>query len=557
MKKLFTFCCFVLGSIPLLVQGQTVRKHFIYFKDKANSPYSVSQPAAFLSPAALARRIRQNITVSGRDLPVNPAYVTAIKNAGVPVLYKSRWFNGVMVSCDSAKLNQLLALPFVKNGFTADKSGPSRQPEKLEQPANNQRIAANRSDYGIAYRQAEMIGATKMHDAGFRGEGKTIAVFDAGFPGVNTALPFAHLYQNNQIKGVYDFVDNDKTVYEKNSHGTQTLSCIGAYQFGRYIGTAYKANFYLFITENDDSEHPVEEFNWLFAAEYADSAGVDIISSSLGYTTFDFPSRSYTYADLNGNTAVATRAADFAAATGILVVNSAGNEGSSGWRYVGAPADGDSVLAVGAVDSLGTKANFSSFGPTADGRIKPNLSAQGQLSAVVFANGFIGRNNGTSFSCPILSGMAAGFWQANPNLTNMQVIQYLQQSASQATNPDNLLGYGIPNFIKAHQLLNPGFPDNPTNPEQPLAPENVVSLFPNPVRGNTVTLTFNNPAEATQIEVKIYDRLGRSVNTLHLNKPATNARASFALNPGMAAGIYFMQVSWGKETKVLRVIKMQ
>jgi serine protease AprX len=385
-----------------------------------------------------------------------------------------------------------------------------------------------------------MIGAAQMHDNGFRGEGMTIAVFDAGFPGVNSASPFSHLFTNNQIKGVYDFVDHDNTVYEKSSHGTMTLSCIGAMLLGSYIGTAPKANFYLFITEDDLSEHPVEEFNWLFAAEYADSAGVDIISSSLGYTEFDYPTPSYTYASMNGNTAVSTRAGDFAAATGILVINSAGNEGNTSWHYISAPADGDSVLAVGAVDSLGVKVSFSSYGPNSAGKIKPNLSAQGALSAVVLPNGAIGRNNGTSFSCPILAGMAAGFWQANPNLTNMQVLSLLQRSATQANNPDNNLGYGIPNFTVAQQLVGPAG----------------IVAFPNPSANNHITLAFPNDFSRDPFQIKVYDRTGRMVQDYSIDKLNSERVVKLPLNPRLPAGMYIMHIMQGNQMKYLRFLKL-
>jgi serine protease AprX len=542
MKKLFTGFCFFFLCLAFNSKAQTgtVRKHFIYFRDKANSPYSVNQPAAYLSPAALARRSRQQITVKSRDLPVNPAYVNGIKATGAPVLYRSKWFNGVLVSCDSAKLAQLQALPFVKNAVTTNKSKPKTLPDKLETQPSGQRIAASRADYGIAYRQAQMIGATQMHDSGFRGEGMTIAVFDAGFPGVNTASPFNHLYTNNQIKGVYDFVDRDNTVYEKSSHGTMTLSCIGAMQTGAYIGTAPNANFYLFITENDNSEHPVEEYNWLFAAEYADSVGVDIISSSLGYTEFDYPSLSYTYASLNGNFAVSTKAADFAAATGILVVNSAGNEGNSAWHYIGAPADGDSVLAVGAVDSTGIKVGFSSFGPNSAGLIKPNLAAQGALSAVVLPNGVVSRNNGTSFSCPIMAGLVAGFWQANPQLTNMQVINFLQRSGSLANNPNNNLGYGIPNFAVAQQMANP----------------TGIVAYPNPSADEQISLAFPNNFSKDPIQIKVFDRTGRMVQDFTVPKLNSQRTAELPFRPGLTSGIYILHIMQGDQSKFIRFMKL-
>lgn len=551
MKRLFTAASLLfLSSLVFSAQAQTQRKHFVYFKDKANSPYSLSNPKAYLSQAALQRRENQGINLTTRDLPVNPAYIMQLKNTGVQVLYKSKWFNGAVVFCDSAKLAQINTLPFVKNSTTLNRTKPTNQsPAKFpEKPSSNLRVAADRSQYGIAFRQAEMVGATRLHDQGFHGEGKTIAVFDAGFPGVNTAKPFKHLYDNGQIKGTFNYLEKITDVYKESSHGTQTLSCIGAYQPGLFIGTSYKSNFFLFITEDDRfrDEQRIEEFNWAIAAEYSDSAGVDVISSSLGYTEFDFPSASYTYADMDGNTTIITRAADMAAATGILVVNSAGNDGNNGWHYLSAPSDGDSVLAVGAVDSTGFKAGFSSFGPASDGRIKPNVSAQGILAAVVLPNGQVGRANGTSFSCPIMAGMATAFWQAYPFLTNMEVIKYLQQSATQAKNPDNNLGYGIPNYSQAKALVDAQF-----------GITNNIGVTPNPLLANQeILLDFDNEAVFGAIQVKIFDRVGRLVEDQTVQKKMRQP-VSLKMSSKIDAGIYIMQVMWGDQVRTQRLIKLQ
>lgn len=548
MKRLFTAAGLLfLSTFFTEIQAQTQHKHFVYFKDKINTPYSLSNPKAFLSDAALSRRQNQNIKLNNRDLPVNPAYVSALKNAGVNVVYKSKWFNGAVILCDSAKLLQVSALPFIKSAATLERSHPSQSPEKFkDKPVNSQRTSADRRQYGIAYNQAEMIGATRLHDEGFHGEGKTIAVFDAGFPGVNSVQPFAHLFQNGQVKGVYNFVENTPDVYKDSSHGTMTLSCIGAYLPGSYIGTAYKSDFYLFVTEYAPSEQHIEEFNWLIAAEYADSAGVDVINSSLGYTTFDYPSASYTYADMNGNTAVITKAADFAAATGMLVVNSAGNDGDDGWHYIGAPADADSILSVGAVDSLGFKAGFSSFGPTVDGRIKPNVSTQGALSAVVYPNGQVGRNNGTSFSSPIMAGMAAAFWQAFPYLTNMEVIKYLQQSASLANKPNNELGYGIPNYSKARFLV-----------EQQFGSGSNINTFPNPLgKDQNLVLDFEDDGVNGLVQVKIFDRVGRLVDDITVQKKMRES-VSVKIDPQLNAGVYIMQVLYGSNIRTHRLVKLQ
>ncbi|MFC5270110.1 S8 family serine peptidase [Adhaeribacter terreus] len=554
MNRLFAafFIPFFFISLhPALAQNSD--KHFVYFKDKANSPYSLSKPEQFLSPAALKRRQKQKITLNQRDLPVNPSYVTGLKALGVEVRYKSKWLNGAVIVCDSAKLMQVLALPFVKNGQTLNREIPGKKgddPEQIEvlisgSSALNARKTADPAQYGESYLQAEMIGATQMHDAGFHGEGMTVAVFDNGFPGVDRTIPFAHLYQNNQVKGAYNFVANNKNVYSRGGHGTNTLSNIAAYQPGKFIGTAYKANIYLFVTEDDDGENPIEEAYWLIAAEYADSAGVDVINSSLGYSNkFDNPSLEHTYADMDGNTTIVTKAADIAASTGMLVVNSAGNEGDKTWRYIIAPADGDSVLTVGAVDAQTNKASFSSFGPTSDNRIKPNLAAMGVQAAVVNSFGEVGKSNGTSFSGPILAGLATGFWQANPQLTNMQVIEYLQRSATQANNPDNNLGYGIPNFMKAQELVSKDF-----------GLVNTLTLYPNPTNTNVLHLGFAEMAYAGPVDIKIYDRTGRLVDQVLLQRELGQPM-EFKLSSAVVSGLYIVQVAWAENVETLRFVKL-
>lgn len=449
-----------------------VRKHFIYFKDKANTPYTTNDPGKFLSARALERRQKQGISLTNRDLPVNPSNVKLLKARGASVLYTSKWLNAAVVNCDSVVLRQLLQLPFVKSGQTLSRkitNQNNRAPGAPKQTLNNPalRTTNDRAVYGKAFNQANMIGAIDLHTAGFRGENMNVAIFDGGFPGVDGISAFSHLFSDNRIKATYDFVGKDTYVFERDNHGTNVLSTMAAYEPGTMVGTAYRANYYLFITEDSGSEHHIEEVNWLLAAEFADSAGVDVINSSLGYNDFDAPSVDYTYQDMNGRNAIITKAADIAASTGILVVNSAGNEGNKPWRYISAPADGDSVLTVGAVDSLGRLASFSSVGPTFDGRLKPNLVAQGVYATILSRSGVVGRANGTSFSSPILAGMAACFWQSNPELTNMDVIRLLQASASKADNPDNMFGFGIPNGYKAYEVAR--------------EESDKTKLFPNPI----------------------------------------------------------------------------
>ncbi|AYA36374.1 peptidase S8 [Hymenobacter oligotrophus] len=496
----------------------TVRRHLIYFKDKAGTPFTVSQPRDFLSERALQRRQRQGIAVQPRDLPVSPGYTAQLKStAGVRVLYTSRWFNAAVVECDSAALGRVQGLPFVRAANTLNRTATATPaPPAAPAPATAARTTAERDpSYGLGFWQADMLGAVTMHKAGYRAEGMHIAVFDAGFPGVDRMGIFESMRNEGRLLSTFDFVDRDKTVFEKSTHGTLCLSTMAGNQPGKFIGTAPKASYHLMITEDTRSEQHIEEVNWLLAAEYADSVGVDIISSSLGYNTFDAPSRDYSYQDMNGRTAIASRAATMAARTGILVVNSAGNDGANSWRYIGAPADADSVLTVGAVDSLRQQAVFSSLGPTADGRIKPNVSAQGVGSVIVNVGDVVQRGNGTSYACPITAGMAAGFWQANPTLSAQQVIEWLQRSATQANRPDNLQGYGIPSFTRAYNLLNP---NNPLSAKAGPNPGGEMSIFPNPA-GRELALQLPEAFRRKALRVRVTDAKGALVKELLLPPP--------------------------------------
>jgi hypothetical protein len=291
-----------------------------------------------------------------------------------------------------------------------------------------------------------------MHRQGFKGKGMLVAVFDAGFENLPQLDAMRHLFVNGRILDTYNFVEDNGYVYGKGGdHGTKVLSTMAAYDPGKIIGTAPEASYLLYRTEDASSEYRIEEFNWLLAAERADSAGADVINSSLGYNNFDDKSMSYTYEQMDGNTAYVTQAADMAAAVGMLVVTSAGNEGRGKWKYITAPADADSVLTVGAVDSKGSYAEFSSKGNTPDGRTKPDVVAKGAATTVVSPGNRVTVSNGTSFSSPLMAGFATSLWQAYPKLNNMEVIDILRRSGSQAQKPDSLLGYGIPDYERAKE----------------------------------------------------------------------------------------------------------
>lgn len=555
MRLLLLSICLLL-YLPVLAQepgnseGEE-QKRLIYFTDKNNSPYSLSEPLEFLSQKALQRRQRQDIVLTARDLPVNPTYISALKDAGVTVWYTSRWFNAAVVQCSEEQLQQLRELPFVRGTQILNRLAIPVKALQHEVEHNLKAMsvetaapwpALESDDYGPAFHQSDMLGADELHQDGFTGKGMTIAVFDAGFPGVQNIAAFSHLFQNAQLKGTFDFVKKQEDVFGADAHGTAVLSTMAAYMPQSIVGTAFGANYLLLRTEDAATEHNIEEINWLLAAEFADSAGADVINSSLGYTLFDTPSQSYTYQDMDGNTSIVSKAADFAAATGMLVVTSAGNEGNKSWRYISAPADADSVLAVGAVDSLGTKALFSSFGPTADGRIKPDVVALGQKAYFILPNGKIARGNGTSFAGPIVAGFAASLWQANPFKTNLELIELLRSSGSNSLNADNSIGYGIPNYSRTITSL-PGLPTQE-------------SLYiTNPVQHGPIILYMGQEWWQQQVEVQVLDATGKQVYRQSIAQAQQEQPLKLQPN-SLRSGLYLCRIRAGGKVATLRFVKL-
>ena len=444
-------------------------KYWVKFTDKNNSPYSINNPEAFLSQKAIDRRINQGIAVVENDLPVNQTYITAVANTGATILNVSKWFNSVTVYTeDPAVIAAINALAFVSvvetisnNSLGEGKKSikPFFEHESMSEIPVTEPIKGTTSgesyDYGSAFNQINMLNGIPLHDLGFDGEGMTIAVLDAGFINADILSAFDSLWLNNKILGYKDFADPlNPDIFGSHSHGTSVLSTMGANLPNQMVGTAPQASYWLLRCEYAPTEYIIEEINWASAAEFADSVGADIINSSLGYTLFDDPSQNHTYQDMDGNTAPGTKAADMAASKGILVVNSAGNDGSNSWTYIGAPADGDSVFSIGAVTASGNYASFSSIGPTYDGRIKPNVVAQGSGSTIISAySGSVTTGSGTSFSSPITAGMVACLWQAHPDKKNTEIMAAIEQSATLADNPTAQLGYGIPDYFEAHTQL--------------------------------------------------------------------------------------------------------
>lgn len=437
---------------------------WVYFSDKGtNVDGYLSNPEQVVSQKSLDRRakvLNSSNLIDFSDLPVNQNYISELIQNGFELKQKSRWFNAVSGYATQNEINQIAVNDFVNKIDVVGKFAKRYDDIESEQIENNndnplQPEGIHSLNYGTSFTQLNQISVPAVHDSGYNGAGVTICVLDAGFDN----LPH-EAFSSMNIIAAYDFVNHDPNVGNQGdmgegSHGTATLSILGGFKEGQLIGPAYGSNFILAKTENTDSETPVEEDNWIAAVEWADSIGVDVTSTSLSYLDYDSPFTSYTWQDMDGNTALITIAADLAAGKGIVVVNAASNSGlNTSHNTLGAPADGDSVFTIGAVTSSGVRSSFSSVGPTVDGRIKPDLMAMGSnvYHASSFGNSY-SAGGGTSFSCPLVAGVCALILQKNPSLTPMQVLQLLRSTATRSNNPDNLYGWGIVNALTAINSL--------------------------------------------------------------------------------------------------------
>ena len=446
MRKFYLFL-----FVVFTISGFSQQDAWVYFNAKPNAQFYFDSPLTILSQRALDRRTSQNIALDFKDIPVEASFVSQVtRSAGISVMARSKWLNAVHVRGSQVAINALATFSFISKIDFANKTlnqvGRMAKPFKLKQNGKSKKTKVDYA-YGSSSNQVIMLNGQALHQQNYTGSGKIIAIMDSGFPGVNTTQPFQRLRDNGKILGGYNFVLRDANFYSGDSHGTSVLSTIGGYVENSLVGTAPDASYYLFITEDDTSENPVEESLWVEAAEKADSLGVDIISTSLGYFDFDNPAYDHTYNDMNGTTTFMSRGAEIAFSRGMIVVTSAGNSGASKSNpHIAVPADAVSVIAVGAVNSSKSRVSFSSIGPSFDGRIKPDAMAQGQAAVVSDALGNIVTANGTSFSGPILAGMVACLWQALPQKTNQQIKDIILKSSDKFLSPNNEYGYGIPDF---------------------------------------------------------------------------------------------------------------
>lgn len=437
-------------------------KCYIYryaLRDKAATKYSLDTPQRFLSAKSLERRQRQGLAIDSTDLPVCRSYVKQFEVKGAKVVGTSKWQNTVLVlSNDSALLNKLSRMNIVRKStcvFVSPDSidGPDEVRWNVHEDFNRWDSVKN-DPYGMARNQIEMLNGTRLHEMDYTGRGITIAVIDGGFQNYDRIPAF----KDTHIKGTRNFVparidailkDNERGPFHAIDHGTKVLSALAAHAPEVHIGTAPDADYWLLRSEANQIEQPVEEDLWTMAVETADSVGADIISSSLGYYAFDEGRGNYRLKDLNGHTAFISCEASMLAGKGIILCNSAGNSGMGQWKKIGVPADAADIITVGAIDREQRLASFSSIGPSQDGRVKPDVVAQGAPAALISGRGTLVHDMGTSFSTPIVSGLVACLWQALPQKTAREIIQMVRESANQYNDPTNIFGYGVPDFWKA------------------------------------------------------------------------------------------------------------
>ena len=497
---------------------------WVFFADKENVEVYLADPILIMTQEAIDRKALHGTAIDERDVPINENYITQIKNAtGITVRSKSKWMNCVYIIGSQPNIEALLDLPFVTNIEYADKSlnlfpgAPIENKFSLEEAGQN--VIYN---YGAAANQIEMLSGDYLHELDYSGEGMIVAVLDAGFPSIDTNPGFQKMRDENRILGTYDFEARTENVDGTSSHGFVTSSDIGGFLQNEFVGTAPQASFYFFVTEYTPSETPVEEAWWVEALERSDSLGVDVVNTSLGYRGFDNPNYDHNYEDLDGQTTFSARGANIAFDKGMILVTSAGNGGNSSFPTVGTPGDSPGTLTVGAVNSNGIYVAFSSIGPTVDGRVKPDVMAQGVSAAVINTGGNVDFSSGTSFSSPIMAGVITCLWQSRPEVPNGHIMQIVRESANLYNNPTDQMGYGIPNFENAYAAIQElGFED-----------EFLMSnfaLYPNPV---TSKINISFPEGISNCTFTIYSILGNKVLSTEISRNLNSVNME-SLNSGM------------------------
>ncbi|MDB4297798.1 S8 family peptidase [Flavobacteriaceae bacterium] len=541
MKHIITLLLF----IALNIQAQ--EHAWVYFKDKPDATAFLASPNLMLTQRSLDRRTNQGISLNIQDVPVDATYVTAVKNStGITLKARSRWLNAVHVLGSQTAITNLQNLTSVDSIQFANKTIATVKASKIKKQKTLSPLIQKEETlfiytYGNASNQTEMVGVDELHDLGYDGDSYQIAIIDSGFMGVNTASAFGHLVDsdttNGEVLGGYDFVNSSSNFYANtgSTHGTQVLSTIAAIKGTSFTGTAPKASFYLFVTEDAANETPLEESLWVQAAEKADSLGVDIINTSLGYSQFDNSDYDYTYADMDGETTFITRGAVIAGTKGMVMVNSMGNSGNDSWKFLTAPADAANMISVGAVNANETITSFSSFGPSSSGQIKPETLAQGGSVYVVDENDTVKTSNGTSFSGPIIAGVSACLWQAYPEKTSLEIRDLIIENSKLFGNPTNQEGYGVLDLTNISQSL---------STEQVLF-DKVVSF--SKTISDKITFEVNT---LDTVEVSVYSISGVLVAQKNINKSTSSLSVSH-----LSKGIYFVQLIYNGTKDQIKIIK--
>lgn len=542
-NRLFKLLLFFMIGFSFNVFSQQEEDAWVYFNDKPNSSEGINNPILILTQKAINRKQKHNVAIDFRDVPVDEGYIIEVKaQTGITVFAKSKWFNSIHVRGTEANIKDLLNLSIVSEiifanrnlNFTIDGTDPSTKLNKVTnkfQRDNEKRLTE--FQYGFSANQIEMIKGDYLHLQDYTGEGMTIAVLDTSFPNVDTIDGFSRLRDSGKLLGTYDFVNRQDDVFSNEGyfHGTAVLACMTGHIEDRYVGTAPDASYYLFRSEDIESESPVEESYWVEAVERADSLGVDLINTSLGYKDYDNPNYSYSANDFNGDTAFITKGANIAFEKGLLLVTATGNSGASG---LGVPADAPGVLTVGGVDKDGSYWESSSVGSTVQSTQKPDVVAQAKSSFIINPDNQIRPSNGTSFSTPTLTGSIACLWQALPNLNNSEIMDLVRMSSSQFNSPDFELGFGIPNFELAL---------NGQLSTEDVGNLSTLQVFPNPASS---IINISIPENTGLVKLQLLDVLGKKIQVHVLSKNNNTLDLS-----NLSKGVYIMQFN----TDAFSVIK--
>ncbi len=540
-KSSFSILLFLLLLFAQTILAQD-NYYFVSFENKEGNGFNINQPEAFLSTKAINRRLNQGIDIYEQDLPITPSYKTTISNQGAEVFESSKWFNGIIIKSTAIEAEQLKNLSFVASiTYLAPQNYAGRR------SSNQEELAVSDATTDTLF-QNEILNVKEMHSQGYLGQGIRIAVLDGGFRNVDNLSAFGHLYSQSKLDYTYDFVSKTSNVYQYSDHGTKVLSLMTGKILSSYQGVAPEANYMFFVTENVPSEYRIEEYYWLIAAERADSAGVDIINTSLGYSTFDDPQMNYTQEEMDGNTTVVAKAAHIASEKGIIVVASAGNEGNKAWSIITSPADIKDGLAVGSIQTDYGRSGFSSLGPSANGQIKPDVVAMGSSAFLINESGAIIRGSGTSFSAPQVAGLMAGIWQAYPDFSAIELLDAVRMSSSNATTPDNEIGYGIPSFIAINNYL------------ESVSDTEPIMVYPNPIMpSELLKIKIANPSKVNQAQFELYEPSGKKLSSNLFTVSWSNNIASIELQH-LSQGLYFLNVLYELDNKPeaykVRIIKL-